>query len=129
MNTVIPDDCAGILSGAFNNHQKLSSLTFPKTLKYIGLNNTFNGDISLNEINYLGTVNEWKANVGTKNYNTVTNYYNDGNTFIEDGLNTDGWIYFDFNTFTQTKYDYWLPWIEFMVPYTKVHCTDGDINK
>lgn len=126
MNTRIPSDCVAILSGSFNNHQKLSELHFPITLKYIGSNNTFNGDLSLTTIYYAGTRAQYRANVGTQRINE--GYYGqDGSSWSVNSGNAT-WEYFDINTFQITPYSYWVPWVEFLVPCREVICSDGSIT-
>ena len=76
MNTTIPSGIVGILSGAFNNHQKLTTLTLPTSIKYIGYDNTFNGCIALNTVNYAGTTSQYIANVGRYDANLYQDGYN-----------------------------------------------------
>ena len=76
-------------------------------------------------INYNGTRAQYMSNVGTYALTEAMYGSEDGSSWSAGGQTQ--WTYFDITTFQSTQYNYWVPWIEFMVPCREVICTDGSI--
>lgn len=54
---IIPDGIVTIADNAFSNNEKITSITFPKSLKYI-MRDAFVGAENLKTVNYKGTIEE-----------------------------------------------------------------------